>query len=258
MSADSAPPLGFVYMTVISGTIGLTVIAIIGIHSVYHEQQDRIGSKFSRGLSIVFFTITFLSCLAFALFRTNLILPMGESIGCHFAYNFSIQGVYFSKILLFVIFLYRIHLVFYKSTMRYSPLFLISNLLIYFIVASAGNIWHTIAAEPLIHLQTFTLSSTSIGLCTTLGKGTDEQHDLRRNALFFLSGGDVIYSIFVCWLFIRKLRVVIKLVDVNTETHSGRKYAMMLLCRKQTILVIFACTTSILTIGMGSQVSGFG
>eukprot|EP01084_Bolivina_argentea_P131974 232899_1 len=116
----SAPLVGFVYMTAISGTIGLTVIAIIGIHCVYNEQQDKIGSKFSRGLSIIFFTTSFLSCLSFALFRTNLILPMGESINCHFGYYFSIQGVYLSKILLFGIFLYRIHLVFHSSTMRYS------------------------------------------------------------------------------------------------------------------------------------------
>eukprot|EP01084_Bolivina_argentea_P050401 92670_1 len=251
-------PLGFVYMAIISGSIGLTVIAIIGIHCVYHEQQDKIGSRFSRGLSITFFTISCLSCLAFTLFRTNMILPMGESISCHFGYYFSIQGVYLSKILLFVIFLYRIHLAFHSSTMRYSPLFLKINLLVYFIICTAGNIWHTIATEPLIHLQTLTLSTTSIAVCTTVGKGTEMQQDLRRNALVFISIGDVIYSIFICWLFIRKLRVVIKLVDVNTETHSGRKYAMMLLCRKQTILVIFACTTSILTIGMSSQVSGFG
>eukprot|EP01084_Bolivina_argentea_P279354 477573_1 len=106
--------------------------------------------------------------------------------------------------------------------MRYSPLFLISNLNIWhaiaaepLIVASVGNIWHAIAAEPLIHSQIFTAETTSIVLCTTAGEGDGKQQALRRNARVFISIGDVIYSIFVCWLFIRKLRGVIKLIDVN-------------------------------------------
>eukprot|EP01084_Bolivina_argentea_P148365 259407_1 len=109
----------WLYIVVITGVLSAIGILIITIHSTKHQKNQAIGTKFSRTFYIVFYVLGFTTCIGFAFLRTNLLLPMGTVISCKIGYYLTINGVYFSKLLLFVIFLYRIDLAFHQSALAY-------------------------------------------------------------------------------------------------------------------------------------------
>eukprot|EP01084_Bolivina_argentea_P205054 350326_1 len=243
----------WLYAAVILAIIGAILITIIGIHSIYQEQRAKLGSKWSRALSVIFFISGWISCIAFGLFRTNLILPMGDKISCHFGFYLSSNGVFFAKIFMYCIFLYRIHLAFHSSSLGYKSSFLIIVLMIGIIASGIMNILHIILTLELVHFEHLTHHST-IGICTSAFTGTNEQ---RRKISIFLGCmflGDALYSCFVCGLFLHKLRSVINMTNPENETHGHRRYNMILLSRKQAILVTFACLSSLLIFGLSAVI----
>eukprot|EP01083_Nonionella_stella_P026340 72443_1 len=256
MSGLDLDPI-WIYLASIIGICGAIIIACIGAHTIYHEQRSKIGLKLSRVLSVLFFTSCWITCIAFAFFRSNLILPMGTSIDCHFGFLLSINGVFVSKVLLFIIFLYRIHFAFSRSALRYSVPFLITVSATYMIIISVLNGLFIAASTSVIRFRTL-LNDSTLGICTTEGTGTDEQENRIITVLACIALGDLIYSIFICGLFVHKLRSAIKMTKAESESHGQRKMKLILLARKQTTLVIVACVTSILTIGMSAVTAGPG
>ena len=247
--SSSKTAVEFAYLSVASGAIAAVVIAIIGTHSIYHEQQNKFGSKLSRALSIMFFSASFMSSIGYAFFRSNFILPMGENISCLFGYYWTTNAIFMSKTLLFSIFLYRVHLVFGKSGLAYSPFFLKCILLSYIILISTGNVLFTIASYSYVHLFRY---NTTFGICTT---GTlNSKNNFLSMVMISLFVGDVTYSIFVCGLFVNKLRQTIN--GSTSDASKQQNDELILLSRKQTILVIFACVSSLFTLGMSARIAG--
>eukprot|EP01083_Nonionella_stella_P106987 309327_1 len=248
MEALALHPL-WIYLASILGISGAVVITVIGSHTIYHEQHDQIGLKLSRLLSMLFFTASWITCISFAFFRSDIILPMDKSISCSFGFFLSTNGVYLCKISLFNIFLYRIHLAFGASTLAYSTKFLIAIAIIIAVIMSVLNILFMITSWQLVHFRTLRDDST-LGICTTTDIGTAAASQRIRTVLGFISLNDVFWSIFVCFLFVYKLRSAIKITRAESESHGARKQNMILLARKQTTLVVIACITSILTLGL--------
>eukprot|EP01083_Nonionella_stella_P028049 77249_1 len=245
----------WIYLAFITGLGGSIIILVIGSHTIYHEQRTKIGMKHSRFISILFFTISWITCIGFGFFRSNLILPMGSSIPCLFGYYLGISGVFLCKIFLFVIFLYRIHLAFGETSYGYSVPFLITVSFSYFFVISLLYGLYVLNSWSAVGFRTLSQDST-LGVCTIAGRMANAQHKLMTFIRLSIGLGDVVYSLFVCGLFVYKLVQIIKATRSETETHNARKSNMVLLVRKQTTLVFIACITSILTIGSSAVVSG--
>eukprot|EP01083_Nonionella_stella_P035610 97142_1 len=250
----------WIYLSCIFGIVGAIIVIGIGSHTIYHERQSKIGIKVSRCLSVLFFTTNLLTCIAFAFFRFNLIFPIMD---CHLGFYLSNTSVFVSKLLLFNIFLYRIHLAFGSSALRYSTSFLLCASLTYIISAGGLFVVYIIYSWKLIHFQPLSAGS-DLGICTTVSSDFIEGNEVVIHdgdvrivtALLFLC--DVLFSVFVCGLFVHKLLSVIKMTNAESATHVNRKQNMILLARKQTTLVIIACVTSALTIGMDAVVPGPG
>eukprot|EP01084_Bolivina_argentea_P199239 340966_1 len=211
----------WLYLVVAIGIISTIIVTIITIHSTINQRKEAIGNIWSRILYILFYLSGCITCMGFAFLRTNLILPMGTTISCHIGYYLTINGVYVSKLLLFIIFLYRIDLAFHQSALAYHRGFLACVMTTYMIVISVLNGFYCVICWPLINFQQLT---EQIGICTTLGIGTDQQHSKRRLSLAALSGGDILFSIFVCSLFVYKLRVVIKMSKQDNNHVDPRDF----------------------------------
>merc|ERR1719410_2619764 len=104
-----------VFVVVIFGLISATLLGMFGITAIFQELRNGATSKASRCLSILLLTSSWLTCIGNALFRTNLLLPLGDTINCHYGYYLSSQSIFVSKMLLFCIFLHRIQHVFHSK-----------------------------------------------------------------------------------------------------------------------------------------------
>eukprot|EP01084_Bolivina_argentea_P149329 260872_1 len=115
-----------IWLYVVTGTAFVSAIGVlaIGVHSTINQKKKKIGNKFSKSLYSTFYILGFITCIGFALARTNSILPMGATISCKIGFYLTINGVYLTKILLFIIFLYRIDLAFHLSAIGYHRGFL--------------------------------------------------------------------------------------------------------------------------------------
>eukprot|EP01083_Nonionella_stella_P053269 140960_1 len=248
----------WIYLSCIFGILGSIIVVAIGTHVIYHEQQSKIGLKASRRLSVLFFTTSLLTCVAFGFFRFNLIFPI---LDCHLGFYLSNSCVFVSKLLLFNIFLYRIHLAFGSSALRYSTSFLICALITYLISACGLYAAYIVYSWKLVHFQLLSAHS-DLGICTTVGSdlipGNEDARGPQRIVTVLLFLCDVSFSMFVCGLFVHKLRAVIKMTKPESEAHEHRKQNMVLLARKQTALVTIACVTSALTVGMDAVTPGPG
>eukprot|EP01083_Nonionella_stella_P026337 72436_1 len=239
----------WIYLAFVIGIGSAVIITFIGSHTIYHEQRDKIGSRSSRFVSILFFTAGWITCIAFACFRSDLILPMGTSIPCRFGFFLCTNGLYICKLLLLIIFLYRIHLAFGASALAYSTTFLISVSIVWAVIMTALNVSFMVVSWNVVALQVLRDDST-LHMCTSAGIGTDAEQQRVFIVVIILTFFDVFSSCFVCGLFVHKLRSVITMTRAETESHGARKFNMVLLARKQTTLVVAACITSILTLGL--------
>eukprot|EP01084_Bolivina_argentea_P290574 499149_1 len=244
-------PPEWVQATVVTGMIGIFVIAIVGVHSTWHLLKEEVGSKFSRALYISFFIMSALTCFSFAFLRTDLILPMGDGIDCRIGFYCSTQGTFLTKIFLFMIFIYKIDLAFHESALAYSRWCLGLTVGIYSIIILALNALHMNVTWKLINLASFEFQDKSYGLCTSANDAEEFESASKMKLELYgaMFVGDTIFSIFVCSLFIYKLNKVVRMMK---EDKANGDVKLAHLVRKQTILVIVACLTSALSLGIGS------
>eukprot|EP01083_Nonionella_stella_P011966 33956_1 len=257
MSASYVIDPIWIYMSSTCGILGTFIITVLGIHVLYHEIRNAIGTNTSRILSIVYYSSSIMVCVAYGFFRTNVIFPIGISVDCCFGYFLTSASIFTCKLSLYTIFLYRIHMIFGSSPLKYPPKLLIGCWLSYFILETVVASLHGVMAWDLVHLETAN-ARVDLGICTTLsGDLMSEQEQInqmiKQTCMGILAAGDIIYSMFVCGLFINKLLEVTKMTNEASENHG-----MLLVCRRKTILVLIACSTSLLTMGMSAIISKFG
>eukprot|EP01083_Nonionella_stella_P076161 207402_1 len=241
----SAP---WLFTMIISGIIGIIFIAVTGIQSIYHFYHDNTNVGLGRILYIIFFITNWLTCIGYAFFRIDIILPMGSIINCKLGFYLTTNGVFLSKLALFTIFVYRIDLAFHSSALGYPRPVLVCTMISYIVGIIVLNIMFMIVTWPLVKLVSaeYAIFDT-IGMCTT---GTVTSNDLYTLTLGLLFLGDTIFTIFVCVLFVYKLKKVVAMArgdrafSSQSENERQRTRKLTKVIRKQTILVLIASISS--------------
>eukprot|EP01084_Bolivina_argentea_P256803 432520_1 len=231
---------------IVVAMIGAAIISIIGIHAIYNIYHRNINKGVSRYLYVSGFISFWLVCIGYAFFRTDLILPMGSIINCKIGFYLTTNGYFISKVLLLSIFLTRIDSVFGTSALGYSKSFLIITFIIIVLIVLILNILFVYDSWYMITLQS--VSNSNIRVCTT----GISRHTLKVIILILLFLMDITSSLFVCALFIYKLRKLIALRVSTTDNGikpNISKFSKLI--RKQTILVIIACLSSFIVMVVG-------
>ena len=188
----------WLYTMMGSGLIGIVLTGIMSIHSIYNLYHSKLTDKFSRIIYCVFFLSYFQACIAYAFFRTDMLLPMGTSIPCTFGFLYGTQCVFLGKLTLFIIFILRIDLAFHSSALGYPRPFLAAVMGMYCIIICAQDAAFIYDAIGLISL--YPSSRTIINVCTT-----GNSSKIYVYIVGSMSTGDILFSIFVCSLFVYKL-----------------------------------------------------
>eukprot|EP01083_Nonionella_stella_P314746 1135159_1 len=255
----SAP---WLIIMVVSGMLGIIFIAVAGIQSVYHFYHDNTNEGIGRILYIIFFLSYWLTCIGYAIFRIDIMLPMGSLINCKIGFYLTTNGVFLSKLALFTIFVYRIDLAFHSSALGYPRPFLFCTMMSYIIGIIVLNVLFIIVTWPLVRLisadYTILGHDLNIGMCTT---GTVTSNDLYTMTLGLLFLGDTIFTVFVCGLFVYKLKKVVAMTKddggfIQSKNDKERTGKLTKVIRKQTILVLIASISSFAAFAGGAIIPG--
>eukprot|EP01084_Bolivina_argentea_P075734 137253_1 len=242
----------WLFAMVVTGFIGVLLISCMAGHSLYHLYRNQIGNKPARLLYITYFISYLITCIGYALFRTDLILPMGTIINCRLGVYLTTNAVFLSKLLLFIIFLYKIDLVFSNSSLQYSRMFLSIIMITYVVSICSLDFAYMFVAWDIIQFRKTTTSLfgniNGVGICTT-GVNVTKEWSIVLGLLFV---GDAIFSFLMCFLFVYKLYIVNKPIQRESLNDADEDNKLAILMRKQTLLVLLAMITSFLMLGLGA------
>eukprot|EP01083_Nonionella_stella_P076698 209129_1 len=249
---ESATPFHSLYVIsmITFGIMGMLIIPTMCGHSLINFYRGNLVKMPLRVLYGIFFVAYFSVCTGYALFRTDLILPMGSSISCGFGYYFTTNAVYFSKLMLWVVFMYRIDLAFHSSAMGYPRPVLICIMVTLFLISSGLNILFIFATKDIVTFLPMKYFGGAItGFCTFPSSDHGGMFTIAMGLLFLF---DMIANITLCCLFTYKLRIVIKM----GADCSGQDRKLQKLMRKQTTLVLVICITSMFVLALGALLYG--
>ena len=139
MQEEETYAVYWIFSMVGSGLLGVLIIFIISIHSIYNLYNSKIHTPFTRRLYIAFFLFYWITCIGYAFFRINLIIPMGYIINCKYGVYLTTNSLFVSRILLFSLFCIKIHFAFHQSALGYSRKFLLILWSSFIVIASTLN-----------------------------------------------------------------------------------------------------------------------
>ena len=186
-----------------SGLLGIPIIFAIAIHSIYNLYKSKINTPCTRILYITFFLFYWITCIGYALFRINLIIPMGSIVNCKYGVYLTTNSLFVAKIILFTIFLLKIDFAFHSSALGYSRIFLSIIWSVYTIgICILNAMFMYVTWDLIVFVESSYLNGTiSIGMCTT-GVNVTTNYTYVVGCIFL---GDAFFSIVVCLLFVYKL-----------------------------------------------------
>eukprot|EP01083_Nonionella_stella_P127287 385614_1 len=225
-----------------SGYIGILIITPILLHSMIKMKNNKFMNEMKYTLMISL-TSALIYCITIAFFRTNIIFALEFSpseLPCVLTNGIAYTFYIISKLSMYVLFTYRIQLVFGSSLYAVSPKYLKwMRIIILFITAVFLIPIHFTAKQEIITPQ------LNISLCTNdVGFSGDNIGQYIGNVtvvLFLLA--DFIFSMVLLWLFCSKLSKMSKLYsdvlqmggDDDDKKESLQQIESQLI--KQTILV---------------------
>lgn len=268
---DNHISIDIIYTMIVSGILGCILISCLAIHTLYHIYTKKLGTHFSTICYVLFFSTCLLSNMGFALFRSNILLPMGTSIDCKIGYYFSVFGWILTRVLIVTIFLLKIDLAFYDSALGFSRKTLFMIGIPNMTISSIGLIWWTIESwtsiKALNDHSDDVMEENMIIVCAI-----DSYSTTLQILPIFSFLNDFISNGIVCAMFVYKLHKVIKHTSAVTSSvipriktgnnskelsqsrsrtprnnykHRQQNHLQRLM-KKQTILVIIASISSLL------------
>eukprot|EP01084_Bolivina_argentea_P078832 143056_1 len=238
-----------VTLMILFGFLGIALIPLMCGHSLIAFHRGNLVKPILRVGYAIFFGAYTLVCVAYGLFRTDLIFPLGGSIPCTFGYYFTTNSVYFSKLMLWIIFIYRIDMAFHSSAMGYPRSVLICIIVTLGCISTALNGLFIYATKDIIYFVPITgggyYDGAITGICTFDPNKFTSLFTMTMGLLFLF---DLVANVTLCCLFVYKLRVVIRM----GADCSGHDRKLQKLMRKQTALVLVICITSMVVLALGA------
>ena len=180
---------------------GALILFLIICHVLWHFSHDRIKvTGWVRYVNLFTFFESMCACLAYALLKVDVLLPVGTKIPCSLGYIIPLLLVGFAKTFTFILFTLRIHTTFSGSSFAFSRKKLMGGAIFYLFLSigfAAALVFFA------IEIVEYKITPGGIGVCSIF------EGSLQFRATLAITGlVDAIMSSILVYIFVSKLRQV--------------------------------------------------